>query len=57
MSAPEASNSQSAKDYRDRYEDLTGHSLKKCPACHQGQMNVIEIFDGATGPPSYWDTS
>ncbi|TIR15057.1 MAG: IS91 family transposase, partial [Mesorhizobium sp.] len=26
MPAPEPSNSRSAKDYRDRYEDLTGHS-------------------------------
>ncbi|RJT23428.1 IS91 family transposase, partial [Mesorhizobium waimense] len=57
MPAPEASNSCSAKDYRDRYEDLTGHSLRQCPACHQGRMIVIETFDGVTGPPPYWDTS
>ncbi|MER8747497.1 transposase [Mesorhizobium sp. M1004] len=33
------------------------HSLRQCPACHQGQMIVIEIFDVVTGPPPYCDTS
>jgi hypothetical protein len=45
------------KSYRDRCEDLTGHCLRECPACHQGQMIIIEIFDGVTGPPPYRDTS
>lgn len=57
MPAPEPSPSQAPKDYRDRYEELTGHSLRQCPACHQGQMITIEIFDGVTGPPRCWDTS
>ena len=57
MSVPEPSDGSSERDYRDRYEDLTGHSLRQCPACRQGQMIIIEIFDGATGPPPYWDTS
>ncbi|BCG97338.1 hypothetical protein MesoLj131a_62020 [Mesorhizobium sp. 131-2-1] len=57
MPVPEPSDSRPAKDYRDRYEDLTSHSLRQCPACRQGQMIIIEIFDGATGPPPYWDTS
>ncbi|MBI2835888.1 MAG: IS91 family transposase [Acidobacteria bacterium] len=29
-------------DYRDRVEALTGMSLRVCPACHHGQMIVIE---------------
>jgi hypothetical protein len=29
-------------DYRDRTEALTGRSLRVCPACHQGEMIVIE---------------
>lgn len=33
-----------AKDYRDRYEELTGHSLYQCPQCKQGRMQVIEIL-------------
>jgi len=57
MPIPEPSVDSSEKDYRDRYDDLTGHSLRQCPACHQGQMIIIEIFDGVTGPPPYWDTS
>ncbi|RVC90706.1 IS91 family transposase, partial [Mesorhizobium sp. M2A.F.Ca.ET.029.05.1.1] len=57
MPVSEPSDNRSAKDYRDRYEHLTGHSLRQCPACHQGQMTVIEVFDGVTGPPPYWDTS
>jgi len=57
MPISEPSADPSEKDYRDRYEDLTGHSLRQCPACHQGQMIIIEIFDGVTGHPSYCDTS
>ena len=34
-------------DYRERYEALTGVSLRRCPVCHQGCMQVIEIL-----PPS-----
>jgi putative transposase len=32
------------KDYRQRYEQLTGSSLWECPICHQGRMLVIEIL-------------
>ena len=32
------------KDYRDRYEELTGTSLRDCPACHQGRMRVVELL-------------
>ncbi|ASQ06540.1 IS91 family transposase [Sinorhizobium meliloti] len=55
ISAP--SDSRSEKDYRDRYEELTGRSLRQCPVCHQGHMIIIETFDGVTGPLRYWDTS
>lgn len=57
MPGPQPSDSRPPKDYRDRYEDLTGHSLRTCPVCHQGQMIIIETFNGVTGPPPYWDTS
>jgi hypothetical protein len=36
--------SEAAKDYRERYEALTGCSLWECPVCHQGRMVVIEIL-------------
>jgi hypothetical protein len=29
-------------DYRDRVETLTGLSLRVCPACHHGEMIIIE---------------
>ncbi|RWO72501.1 MAG: IS91 family transposase [Mesorhizobium sp.] len=57
MPVSEQSDSRSAKDYRDRYEDLAGHSLRQCPACHRGQLIIIETFDGVTGRPPYQDTS
>jgi hypothetical protein len=57
MPAPEPSDGQSERDYRDHYEQLTGVSLKQCPACHQGQMIVIETFDAITKWPPIQDTS
>jgi hypothetical protein len=41
-------------DYRDRYERLTGVSLRNCPHCGQGQMVLIESFLPGSlprGPP------
>ena len=35
-----------SKDYWDRYQELTGTSLRECPACHQGRMVIV-----ATLPP------
>jgi hypothetical protein len=57
MPAPEPSDGQSERDYRDHYEQLTGISLKQCPACHQGQMTIIETFDGIATRPLIQDTS
>lgn len=31
-------------DYRDRYEALTGRSLRECPHCHTGTMLVIDCI-------------
>jgi len=31
-------------DYRDQYEDLTGHSLRQCPQCQQGRMVTVAIL-------------
>ncbi len=57
MPVSKPADSRSAKDYRDRYEDLSGHSLRQCPACHRGQMIIIETFDAVKGRPPYRDTS
>jgi Putative transposase/Transposase zinc-binding domain len=32
------------KDYRQRYEEITGCSLMQCPICKQGEMLVIEVL-------------
>lgn len=37
------------KDYRERYEVLTGVSLHQCPHCKQGRMLVIEILPRSPG--------
>jgi hypothetical protein len=31
-------------DYRDRYEALTGVSLRECPVCHKGHMLVVKTL-------------
>jgi hypothetical protein len=44
MPTPEPPSLEGAKDYRKRYEELTGSSLSQCPVCHQGRMLTIEIL-------------
>jgi hypothetical protein len=40
------------QDYRDRYEALTGISLRQCPACNNGRMITVEhLKPFTTGPP------
>jgi len=38
------------QDYRDRYQQLTGCSLRECPACHQGRMRVVGTLPAGHGP-------
>ena len=44
-------------DNRDRFEQLTGESLRQCPACRHGRMLCVETFEpgaqhpGARGHP------
>jgi hypothetical protein len=45
------------KDYRDRYEALTGISLKTCPLCRCGTMVVIETFECTSSRSPFTDTS
>ena len=32
------------QDYRDRYEDITGCSLRQCPQCQRGRMVLVTIL-------------
>ncbi|MEJ2228906.1 MAG: IS91 family transposase [Alphaproteobacteria bacterium] len=56
MPAPEPS-AEVKKDYRDRYEQLTGTSLKTCPVCRRGRMVAIEIIQRGSIAPPITDTS
>jgi hypothetical protein len=42
--AQQINGSSPATDHRDRYEELTGHSLHQCPQCRQGQMVIVELL-------------
>lgn len=42
--APPAIASAPQQDYRDRYEELTGNSLRQCPRCQQGHMVIVQIL-------------
>ena len=39
-------------DYRDRFEALTGQSLRECPHCHTGIMVVIDCIAPAQNLPA-----
>jgi hypothetical protein len=40
----QSAESQPDTDYRDRYEELTGCSLRQCPQCRQGRMVIVQIL-------------
>ncbi|KJK12587.1 transposase [Burkholderiaceae bacterium 16] len=42
--APAEDTSRVMDDYRDRYQRLTGRSLRDCPVCAKGHMVCIETF-------------
>jgi hypothetical protein len=44
-------------DYRDRFEALTGRSLRECPHCHTGVMLVIDSIARLTVCQAVPDTS
>jgi len=45
------------EDYRDRYERLTGRSLRECPACHRGRMIAVQPLQAVRSSPAIQDTS
>lgn len=55
---PTTGNLQPRSDYRDRYESLTGLSLRRCPICADGQMIVtLSWLRGYSCPAARPDTS
>ena len=53
---PAAIAAASPQDYRDRYQQLTGGSLRECPVCHQGRLRVVGTLP-AGHAPAIIDTS
>jgi hypothetical protein len=45
------------EDYRDRYERLTGRSLRECPVCHPGHMVPVTVLAKVRPSPAIQDTS
>jgi hypothetical protein len=45
------------EDYRDRYERLTGRSLRECPVCHRGHMVLVTVLAKVRPSPAIQDTS
>jgi len=52
---PSSSQPQPCEDYRDRYEKLTGHSLRECPVCHRGRMIAVQLLPKVHSPPAIPD--
>jgi hypothetical protein len=44
VAEPDTAGSSLETDYLDRYEDLTGRSLRQCPQCGRGSMVVVQIL-------------
>jgi hypothetical protein len=58
MPVAESAESPPNKDYLDRYEDLTGHSLRPCPLCQRGNMVVVQILPRSSAKsPAVTDSS
>ena len=45
------------EDYRDRYQRLTGRSLRECPVCHRGRMIAVTVLARVRSSPAIHDTS
>jgi hypothetical protein len=59
MAPPKESSAELAppEDYRDRYERLTGCSLRECPVCHRGHMITVKALPKVRSSPAIQDTS
>jgi Putative transposase/Transposase zinc-binding domain len=58
MAAAKPPVSDAGTDYRDRYEELTGNSLRRCPRCERGHMVVVQILPRSVSQaPAFIDSS
>ena len=45
------------EDYRERYERLTGLSLRECPVCHRGRMVAVQVLPEVRSSPAIKNSS
>jgi hypothetical protein len=57
MPAAQSATAEPTDDYRDRYEAVTGISLKQCPVCRDGHMMFFELVPKPDGGRWRQDTS
>ena len=57
MAEPQPVVASEEKDYRGRYEELTGVSLCQCPVCNLGRMMPFRTLPPITSAPPSVDTS
>jgi hypothetical protein len=55
--SPIADEPRRPRDYRDRYETLTGRSLRDCPRCQSGHMHIVDSLAGPARRPIRIDSS
>ena len=48
---------ETSDDYRDRYQQLTGISLRQCPLCGLGRMLIVQVLPRLCSPSPIPDTS
>ena len=47
---PSTALAEDAHDYKDRHEVLTGRSLRHCPRCRHGNMQLVDHLDAGVCP-------
>jgi hypothetical protein len=57
ISSEASGKTQAPPDYRDRYEVLTGSSLRACPVCPGGHMRLVDRLAATRLGPTIADTS
>jgi hypothetical protein len=48
LDMPPPPNLRAEADYRDHYQELTGHSLRQCPQCQRGRMVLVALLPAVT---------
>lgn len=57
LAVPQPPACEETRDYRAKYQEITGASLIECPACHRGNMLVIDVLSPTEPASPIWDSS